>query len=29
MRSRLSEMCRIVNLDAPDYRQKFRAAGYR
>ncbi len=29
MRSRLCEMCRIVNLDAPDYRQKFRAAGQR
>jgi DNA replication protein DnaC len=29
MRSRLSEMCRIVNLAAPDYRQKFRAASYR
>jgi DNA replication protein DnaC len=29
MRSRLCEMCRIVNLDAPDYRQKFRAAGLR
>jgi DNA replication protein DnaC len=29
MRSRLCEMCRIVNLDAPDYRQKFRTAGLR
>ena len=29
MRSRLSEMCRIVNLAAPDYRQKFRSAGFR
>ncbi|MGH9513449.1 MAG: ATP-binding protein [Terriglobales bacterium] len=29
MRSRLSEMCRIVNLDAPDYRQKFRSASFR
>jgi DNA replication protein DnaC len=26
MRSRLSEMCRIVNLAAPDYRQKFRSS---
>lgn len=29
MRSRLAEMCRIVNLAAPDYRQKFRAASFR
>jgi len=29
MRSRLSEMCRIINVNAPDYRQKFRAAGLR
>ncbi len=29
MRSRLSEMCRLVNLAAPDYRQKFRAASFR
>ncbi len=29
MRSRLCEMCRTVNLDAPDYRQRFRAAGLR
>jgi len=29
MRSRLSEMCRIVNLAAPDYRQKFRSASFR
>ena len=29
MRSRLCEMCRIVNLNTPDYRQKFRAAGLR
>jgi len=29
MRSRLSEMCRSVNLNAPDYRQKFRAASLR
>ncbi len=25
MRSRLCEMCRVVNLSAPDYRQKFRS----
>ena len=24
MRSRLFEMCRVVNVNAPDYRQKFR-----
>ncbi len=29
MRSRLSEMCRVINVNAPDYRQKFRAAGLR
>jgi DNA replication protein DnaC len=29
MRSRLCEMCRIVVVSAPDYRQKFRAAGLR
>jgi DNA replication protein DnaC len=29
MRSRLCEMCRVVDLDAPDYRKKFRTAGYR
>ena len=29
MRSRLSEMCRSVNLNAPDYRQKFRTANLR
>jgi DNA replication protein DnaC len=29
MRSRLCEMCRVVNLAAPDYRQKFRASGSR
>ncbi len=29
MRSRLCEMCRVVNLNAPDYRQKFRTAGIR
>jgi DNA replication protein DnaC len=29
MRSRLCEMCRVVVLNAPDYRQKFRAAGSR
>lgn len=29
MRSRLSEMCRSVNLAAPDFRQNFRSAGYR
>jgi len=29
MRSRLCEMCRVININAPDYRQKFRAAGSR
>ena len=29
MRSRLCEMCRVVNINAPDYRQKFRTAGLR
>jgi DNA replication protein DnaC len=29
MRSRLSEMCRVIHLNAPDYRQKLRAAGLR
>jgi DNA replication protein DnaC len=29
MRSRLCEMCRVVDLDAPDYRKKFRIAGFR
>jgi DNA replication protein DnaC len=29
MRSRLCEMCRTVNLNAPDYRQRFRAASFR
>jgi DNA replication protein DnaC len=29
MRSRLCEMCRVINLNAPDYRQKFRASGLR
>jgi DNA replication protein DnaC len=29
MRSRLFEMCRVVNVNAPDYRQKFRSAGLR
>jgi DNA replication protein DnaC len=29
MRSRLREMCRIVNLDAPDYRQNFRSSSFR
>jgi len=24
MRSRLFEMCRVMNVNAPDYRQKFR-----
>jgi DNA replication protein DnaC len=27
MRSRLSEMCHVIHLNAPDYRQKFRVAG--
>ena len=29
MRSRLHEMCRIVTLDGPDFRQKMRSASYR
>ena len=29
MRSRLHEMCRIVTLDGPDFRQKFRSANFR
>jgi len=29
MRSRLFEMCRVVNVNAPDYRQKFRSASLR
>jgi len=29
MRSRLCEMCRVVDLDAPDYRKKFRTAAFR
>jgi DNA replication protein DnaC len=29
MRSRLCEMCCVVDLDAPDYRKKFRTAGFR
>lgn len=29
MRSRLCEMCRVIVLNAPDYRQKFRATGSR
>jgi DNA replication protein DnaC len=29
MRSRLSEMCRSINLAAPDFRQNFRSAGSR
>ncbi len=29
MRSRLFEMCRMVNVNAPDYRQKFRSSGPR
>jgi DNA replication protein DnaC len=29
MRSRLCEMCRVVDIDAPDYRKKFRTAGFR
>ena len=29
MRSRLFEMCRVLVLNAPDYRQNFRAAGFR
>jgi DNA replication protein DnaC len=29
MRSRLCEMCRVVDLNAPDYRKKFRTSGFR
>ena len=29
MRSRLFEMCRVMNVNAPDYRQKFRQTGSR
>jgi len=29
MRSRLCEMCRVVDIDAPDYRKKFRTASFR
>jgi DNA replication protein DnaC len=29
MRSRLCEMCRVINLNAPDYRQKFRTAAFK
>jgi len=29
MRSRLHEMCRIVRIDGPDFRQKFRSASFR
>ena len=29
MRSRLFEMCRVVNVNAPDYRQKFRSTSSR
>jgi DNA replication protein DnaC len=29
MRSRLHEMCRILRLDGPDFRQKFRSASFR
>ncbi|HZQ67218.1 MAG TPA: DNA replication protein DnaC, partial [Terriglobales bacterium] len=29
MRSRLHEMCRIVQLDGQDFRQKFRSASFR
>jgi DNA replication protein DnaC len=29
MRSRLGEMCRMVSVNAPDFRQKFRTAGLR
>jgi DNA replication protein DnaC len=29
MRSRLHEMCRIIKLDGPDFRQKFRSANFR
>ena len=29
MRSRLHEMCRIIHMEGEDFRQRFRAAGYR
>ena len=29
MRSRLHEMCRIIKLEGPDFRQKFRSASFR
>jgi DNA replication protein DnaC len=29
MRSRLHEMCRVINLDGADFRQKFRSASFR
>jgi DNA replication protein DnaC len=28
MRSRLQEMCRIVKVDGPDFRQKFKSASF-
>jgi len=28
MRSRLHEMCRIVKMDGPDFRQKFKSASF-
>src|SRR5262249_44212510 len=29
MRSRLHEMCRVVRMEGPDFRQKFRSASFR
>src|SRR5947209_5889429 len=29
MRSRLHEMCRVITLEGPDFRQKFRSASFR
>jgi hypothetical protein len=28
MRSRLHEMCRIVKMEGPDFRQKFKSASF-
>ena len=28
MRSRLQEMCRVVRMDGPDFRQKFKSASF-
>jgi len=29
MRSRLQEMCRIIEMDGEDFRQKYRSASFR